>query len=163
MMHYPDRWLAVLRIAVGLWFIKAIWTKWVHLGGILPIPMATDRWIGVMPKILSGYIPVNPLHWYQNFLQDIVIPNATLFAHLTALGEGLVGLGLTFGLFTRLSAAGGLFLLLAYQLAALGQPFAGHGLRLLMIVAMIAFIFARAGMVWGVDARISQRTGLRSL
>ena len=162
-MDYPDRWLAVLRVAVGLWFIKAIWTKWVLLAGILPIPIATDRWIGVMPKILAGYVAVNPLNWYQSFLQDSVIPNAILFGHLTAIGEGLVGIGLTFGLLTRFSAAGGLFLLLAYELAALGLPFPQHGLRWFMIIMMVAFFFARAGNVWGVDARLCQRIGLRSL
>jgi len=162
-VHDPERWLAVLRIAVGAWFIKAIWTKWVLLGGILPLPMAGERWISTLPKILAGHIAVNPLDWYQSFLQDIVIPNATIFGHLTAIGEGLVGIGLTFGLLTRFSAAGGLFLLLAYQLSTLGQPFSQHGLRLLMIVAMIAFFFARAGNVWGLDARLGSRTGIRSL
>lgn len=161
-MHNPDRWLAVLRIAVGFWFIKAIWSKWVLFGGILPIPMATDRWIGTMPKILSGYVAVSPLDWYRSFLQEIVIPNAAIFAHLTAIGEGLVGIGLTFGILTRISAAGGLFLLLAYQLAALGLPFPQHGLRLLMIVAMVAFFFARAGRVWGIDAMLHRRAGYSS-
>ncbi len=46
-MRAPERWLAVLRIAVGLWFAKAIVTKlaitlaW----GFLPVPTASDRWI----------------------------------------------------------------------------------------------------------------------
>lgn len=162
-MHNPDRWLAVLRIAVGAWFIKAIWTKWVLLGGILPLPMASERWISTMPKILAGHIAVSPLDWYRNFLQDIVIPNAKLFGHLTAIGEGLVGIGLTFGLLTRFSAAGGLFLLLAYQLSTLGQPLPQHGLRLLMIVATVAFFFSRAGNVWGLDVRLGSRTGIRLL
>ena len=162
-VHNSGQWLAVLRIAVGAWFIKAVWTKWLLLGGILPLPMASDRWISTMPKILARHIAVNPLDWYQSFLQDIVIPNATLFGHLTAIGEGVVGIGLTFGLLTRYSAVGGLFLLLAYQLSTLGLPFSQHGLRLLMIVAMIAFFFARAGNVWGLDAWLGSRTGIRSL
>ena len=156
-MRHPDRWLAVLRIATGMWFIKAIWTKWDSVGGILPAPMATQRWIETMPKILAGYVDVNPLAWCQDFLQEVVIPKAELFAHLTAIGEGLVGLGLVFGLATRLSSVGGLFLLLTYELAALGLPFSRHGLRLLMIVAMVAFFFARAGSVWGLDAWLTRR------
>ena len=84
-----------------------------------------------------------------------------LFAHLTAIGEGLVGIGLTFGLLTRTSAAGTLFLLVMYELAAIGLPYPRHGLRLFMIVAVVAFFFARAGMVWGLDARLSRRTASR--
>lgn len=156
-MRYADQWLAVLRIASGAWFIKAIGTKWVLLGGILPAPMASQRWIETMPQILEGYVESNPLIWCRNFLQHVVIPNAETFAHLTAIGEGLVGIGLTFGLLTRTSALGGLFLLLSYEFAALGLPFSRHGLRLLMIVAVVAFFFARAGNVWGIDAWLSRR------
>lgn len=162
-MQQPERWLAVLRIAVGAWFIKSIWTKWALLGGVLPVPMASDRWIDTLPKILSGYVATNPLGWYQSFLQDFAIPNATVFAHLTAVGEGLVGIGLTFGLFTRFSALGGLFLLFAYELGAFGKPFQQHGLRLFMIVMMLAFFFTYAGKVWGIDGKLERRSGLNSL
>ncbi len=160
-MRYADRWLAVLRIATGAWFIKAITGKWALVGGVLPVPMASRRWIETLPRILEGYAESNPLPWIQSFLQQAVIPNAELFAHLTAVGEGLVGIGLTFGLLTRTSAVGGLFLVTVYQVAALGLPFPRHGLRLFMIVALLAFFFARAGMVWGVDGWNSRRIGSR--
>ena len=161
-MRHADQWLAVLRIATGAWFIKAIGTKWVLLGGILPVPMASQRWIETMPQILNGYIKVNPLTWCQDFLQKTAIPNAEIFAHLTAIAEGLVGIGLVLGLLTRTSAIGGLFLLLTYEFAALGLPFSRHGLRLLMIVAVVAFYFARAGSVWGFDAWLNRRAASRS-
>jgi hypothetical protein len=48
-----------------------------------------------------------------------------------------------------------------YELAALGLPFSRHGLRLFMIVAVVAFFFARAGMVWGLDARLTRRAASR--
>lgn len=156
-MQHADRWLAVLRIATGAWFIKAIWTKWALLGGILPLPLASQRWIETLPRILEGYVEVNPLGWCRSFLQNVIIPNSELFAHLTAIGEGLVGIGLTFGLLTRSSAVGGLFLLICYEIAAIGLPFSRHGLRLLMMVAVIAFFFARAGTVWGCDNWLSRR------
>jgi len=162
-MRHADQWLAVLRIATGAWFIKAIWTKWFLLGGILPAPMASQRWIETMPRILEGYVAVNPLAWCRDVLQQAVIPNAEMFAHLTAVGEGLVGIGLTLGLFTRTSAVGGLFLLLSYEFGALGLPFSRHGLRLFMIVAVVAFFFARAGAVWGIDAWLSRRAGSQLL
>jgi uncharacterized membrane protein YphA (DoxX/SURF4 family) len=162
-MRYADQWLAVLRIATGAWFIKAIWAKWVLLGGILPVPMASQRWIETLPRIVQAYVEVHPLASCRNFLQHVVIPNAETFAHLTAIGEGLVGIGLTLGLLTRTSAVGGLFLLLSYEFGALGLPFSQHGLRLFMIVAVVAFFFARAGTVWGIDARLSRRAASRLL
>jgi len=161
-MRSAEQWLAILRISTGAWFIKAIGTKWILIGGILPIPVASGRWIETMPKILQGYADINPLEWCRDFLQQFVIPNAELFAHLTAIGEGFVGIGLLFGVATRTSAVGALFLLLSYEIAALGLPFARHGLRLLMIVAVVAFFFARAGAVWGLDAWLSRRAGSRS-
>lgn len=145
----------------GAWFIKAIGTKWVLFGGILPVPMASQRWIETMLGILQGFAEANPLAWCRGFLQQTVIPNAEIFAHLTAVGEGLVGIGLTLGLLTRTSAVGGLFLLLVYEFSALGLPFSRHGLRLLMIVAVVAFFFARAGNVWEFDAWLSRRTAAR--
>jgi uncharacterized membrane protein YphA (DoxX/SURF4 family) len=162
-MRNAGEWLAVLRIATGAWFIKAIWTKWVLLGGFLPVPMASQRWIETMPRILEGYAEINPLAFLSSILQHSVIPNVEVFAHLTAIGEGLVGIGLTFGLLTRTSAAGGFFLLLCYEIGAMGLPFSRHGLRLLMIVAVVAFFFARAGAVWGCDAWLSRRSAARLL
>lgn len=160
-MQHADRWLAVLRIGIGVWFIKSITGKLVLAGGVLPVPIASQRWIETLPRILEGYAESNPLASGRAFLENLVIPNAELFAHLTAVGEGLVGIGLTFGLLTRTSAVGGLFLVVVYQFAALGLPFPRHGLRLFMIVALVAFFFARAGMVWGLDGWLSRRNASR--
>lgn len=157
-MRHADKWLAILRIATGMWFIKSIWTKWVLLGGVVPVPMASERWIETLPRILSRYAESNPLAWCQGLLEHVLIPNAALFAHLTAIGEGLVGIGLTFGLLTRVSAAGGFFLIVVYEVAALGLPFNQHGLKLFMIVAVVAFFFARAGAVWGCDGWLGRRS-----
>ena len=162
-MQHSDRWLAVLRIAAGTWFLKAIWTKWVLLGGFLPVPMASQRWIETLPRILGGYVESNPLTWCRSFLAQSILPNADLFAHLTAAGEGLVGVGLTFGILTRTSAVGALFLLVVYELAAIGLPFSRHGHRLMMIVAVVAFFFARAGNTWGFDAWWARRARSRLL
>jgi len=56
-MRSPERWLAVLRIAVGLWFAKSIFTKLsVTLAwGFLPVPTASDRWLHVMPILVTKY------------------------------------------------------------------------------------------------------------
>jgi len=50
-MSHPSRWLAVLRILVGLYFVKALWTKLdlVFLGGFFPWLGVEPRWIEAMP------------------------------------------------------------------------------------------------------------------
>ncbi len=42
--------------------------------------------------------------WYAGFLQNVVLPNASLFAHLVTYGEILVGAGLVLGALTGVAA-----------------------------------------------------------
>ena len=44
-MIHPERALAALRIVVGAWFVKAVWTKLTlgFAGGFLPYPMVSAR------------------------------------------------------------------------------------------------------------------------
>ena len=60
--------------------------------------------------------------WYAWFLENVVQPNAGLFATLVALGELAVGLGLLVGLLTGIAAFGGVFMNANFVLAgALGS------------------------------------------
>ncbi|HZA91460.1 MAG TPA: hypothetical protein VE420_02440, partial [Gemmatimonadales bacterium] len=70
-MSHPAEWLAVLRIVVGLYFVKSLVTKMsiVMLGGVLPIPVVSERWLGVMPKIVTRQASENPLAFYKQFLE----------------------------------------------------------------------------------------------
>src|SRR5216684_2726390 len=55
--------------------------------------------------------------WYASFLQNVVLPNATLFAYLVTFGEVLIGLGLIFGVLTGIAAFFGVFMNLNFMLA----------------------------------------------
>lgn len=158
-MHPPERGIAALRVVVGLWFVKSVVTKLgiVWVGGLVPVPGASDRWIAVMPKLLARYAEGNPIGGYRHFLLDTVIPNARLFAHLTALGEAAVGLGLTFGCLTVLASLIGLILVIMYGLATFWQGPSQQGFHLLLLTCLVAFITVRAGRVWGVDGWIVDR------
>jgi len=114
---HPAEWLALLRIVVGLYFVKALWQKLELLGGVIPIPMSSGRWIETMPKIVAKQASENPILWYKHFLEGTVLQHPALFAHLTAVGEAAVGIGLTLGLLNGLSSAVGLSMALAYGLA----------------------------------------------
>jgi uncharacterized membrane protein YphA (DoxX/SURF4 family) len=152
-MHAPERWLAVLRIAVGLWFAKALLTKVsiVLLWGFLPVPAASDRWLHVMPDLVGKYAAGNPLGCFRDFMQHTVVAHSQLFAELTALGETAVGLGLVFGCLTVLASGIGLFLVANYALAVQWQGSSQQGFHYLLIATLVVILATRAGRTWGVD------------
>lgn len=154
-----DRWLAFIRIVVGLWFAKSIVTKLqiVLVAGFLPVPLATERWVGFLPVRVAEWAEVNPVGWYREFLTDAVLQNPILYGNLTALGESVVGVGLTLGLLTGYASLLGLVLMGNYLLASWGLPFAQQGFHILLIACMIAFCAARAGRTWGVDGWLARR------
>jgi len=152
-MRSPERWLAVLRIAVGAWFAKAIFTKLsVTLAwGFLPVPTASDRWLHVMPILVAKYAEGNPIAFFRDFLLNSVVPNSHLYAQLTTFGEAAVGLGLVAGCLTTLASAIGLVLVVNYGLAVQWQGSAQQGFHYLLITALVVILATRAGRVWGVD------------
>jgi uncharacterized membrane protein YphA (DoxX/SURF4 family) len=151
--------IALLRIAVGLYFAKALVTKLTvaPAGGVVPLPQASARWVAAMPHIVAKQASANPLLFYQHFLDRVVLPHATLFAHLTACGEAAVGVGLTLGLLTPVAAGLGLFLVTSYGLATQWMSPEQRGFHLLLGATMIAFVLGRAGRTWGLDGWIDSR------
>ena len=156
---YAADWLAVLRIAVGLYFAKAVITKLtiVLAGGVVPMPAVSDRWIATMPKIVEKQAVGNPIGFYRDFLEQTVLTHSSLFAHLTAWGETVTGLGLTLGLFTGLASLVGLSLVINYGLATQWMSSGQQGFHLLLFTLMLAFFFSRAGRRWGLDGVIAER------
>jgi uncharacterized membrane protein YphA (DoxX/SURF4 family) len=152
-MRHPERWLALLRIAVGLWFLRggirkvtfALWS------GFLPLPAATDRWIDVMPKRVAEFASGNPIEWYKEFLEGTVLHNPKFFAFLTAWGEFSIGIGLALGLLAVLAALIGLVMMVFYFLATFWMGFGPQGFHLLLIACMVVFFGAKAGRTWGLD------------
>lgn len=55
--------------------------------------------------------------WYAAFLQDLVIPNASVFARLVAIGETAVGIALVLGALTGIAAFFGILMNANYLLA----------------------------------------------
>jgi len=156
--RYPDRWLAVLRITVGVWFLKSILTKVsvALVGGFLPVPVASARWIETMPTLIARYAADNPFPAYRGFLLGTVAPHQA-FAHLTALGEVAVGLSLVLGLFTEVGAAAGALQVIFYGLAVQHMSPGQQGFHVMLLAMMLAFLFARAGRTWGLDGWLARR------
>lgn len=162
-MRHTERWLAFLRVVVGLWFLKSLLTKiTVALAwGIIPLPVASPRWQETMPLLLTRYAEGHPLPAYRSFLLETVAPNP-VFAHVTALGEVAIGLSLTLGLLTPIGALAGATQVLLYGAAVQHVSPSQQGFHLLLLALMLAFLFARAGRVWGVDAWWRARQAARA-
>ena len=153
-MLAPQYWIVLLRVVVGVWFLKAVWTK-LALGllwGIIPYPVVSPRFLGFHAKRVAEFAAGNPVEWYKQFLEGTVLPNAKLFATLQTYGEVAVGLALVLGLLTGLSALIGLFLSLNYGLATQWMTFGQQGFHVLLVTSMLILLGARAGRVWGLDA-----------
>jgi len=152
-------WLAVLRVAVGLYFVKTLVTKMsiVLAGGVLPVPAVSDRWLTTMPKIVAKQASENPIAFYKQFLEEVVLKHSDVFAHLTAWGETVAGLGLMLGFCTGLASLVGLALVTNYGLATQWMSPGQQGFHLLLFTLMLAFFFSRAGRRWGLDGLIAGR------
>ncbi|RKQ15985.1 DoxX family membrane protein [Ureibacillus endophyticus] len=95
-------WL-VIRLYVGYVWLKAGWGK-IH----------NDAWVGenggaavagfVQGAIAKSLETNDVTGWYAAFLENMVLPNAKVFAFVVAYGEILVGLGLILGLLTGIAA-----------------------------------------------------------
>ena len=156
-MEHPAEWLAFLRVAVGLYFVKSLVTKMsiTLVGGFLPLPAVSERWITVMPNIVTKQASENPILWYKAFLEHTVLTHPALFANLTAWGETVVGIGLTLGLLTGFASLVGLVLVINYGLATQWMSPGQQGFHLILFALMVAFFFSRAGRTWGIDAKIA--------
>ena len=103
-------WL-ILRLYMAYVFIPAGWGK-----------ITSGKWVfgdgspiqGMVQGALSSE---GTPAWYAWFLENVVQPNASLFATLVALGELAAGLGLLVGLLTGVAAFGAVFMNANFVLA----------------------------------------------
>jgi thiosulfate dehydrogenase [quinone] large subunit len=146
-------WL-ILRLYVGY--------EWVSAGyGKLTNPAWTGDKAGAA---LTGFIQ-NALTltggqhpavqgWYAAFLQNVVLPNATIWGYLVAWGETLVGVALILGLFTGIAAFFGSFMNVNYLLAG-----AVSTNPILFAIATWLVLAWRTAGWWGLDRWILPALG----
>ena len=150
-IQHAERGVALMRIVVGFWFLKAGFS---HLA-FTPLPWVGPRWAEIMPKIVAGNAKEHPFAFYKAFLEDVVIPNSDLFASLSGIGEFLVGVSLTFGILSGLGALGGLILTIMYGLMTIASV-NSQGFHLILLAAMIVFLVTRPGRLWGADSILAR-------
>lgn|SRR5574341_694312 len=145
-MNFRERtylwYLSVLRIYVGYYlFFQGI--------GKFQRSFPKGDWIGRQIGDI-GTLDLYP--WYKTFLQNYVAPHSELFGYLVMFGEIAVGACLLLGLFTRLSALIGLFMLINYYLGP-GTARGGFTLALqhTLIIVLAIFALANPGRTLGLD------------
>jgi len=147
-----NQWLALLRITVGLWWIKSILHK--------PLRKFVS---GQMTQWTLTLADNHPVPAFGKLIRGIVAPTASWFPYLILAGEAAVGLGLTFGLFTPISALVGIFMNLNYLALACVRPKdlsvnaayqSEQGQNLMMIASEIIIFVLAAGSVWSLDSAL---------
>lgn len=111
-------WLWFLvRIFVGWTWLSAGWEK---LGNAVWTGGEAGGAIigfvgGALSKMSGPHADVS--QWYGFFLENFVLPHASLWSHFIVYGEILVGVGLILGAFTGIAAFFGVFMNLNYLFA----------------------------------------------
>jgi thiosulfate dehydrogenase (quinone) large subunit len=137
--------LVLLRIYVGVVFLVAA------------VPKLQEDFSPALVGFIEnvGLKHGHPL--YQQFLEQVALPNSHLFAVLITWGELLVGILLVLGMLTRLAAAGAFLLTLNYMLAKGAWPWTPSSNDAAFMVIALALLIGAAGRTLGVDEALARR------
>lgn len=106
-----NQWLAVLRIGIGLWWLKSFLHK-----------PHKEFLRGQMADWTLALAENHPSPTFGRFMKSIVEPNRSWFPYLVLAGELAVALGLIFGFLTPVALLVALFLNLNYITLAGARP-----------------------------------------
>jgi uncharacterized membrane protein YphA (DoxX/SURF4 family) len=144
-------YLALVRILVGLQFLMVGWPK-----------LTGGRFLSRNGQVLADDLlrgaPQDYLSWHRTFITGFVVPHAHFFSYLVACGEVAIAISLITGCLVRVSSLFGAFhnanIYFAVGLAA-GNAVMNYD-RLLVLLHMV-FVFASAGLVFGLDGPLKKR------
>ena len=147
----PLSWIAVLRIIVGLMFLLT----WLpnFLNGLYTPDGLLIFFTEEFPQ------SENPLRFYANFIDGVILPIRSVFAPFQLVAELLMGLAILLGAFTPLASIAGIFFLLNTMLATFGHDWLWS--YILPISILVVVLFTHAGRAIGVDAYLLKRFGKR--
>jgi thiosulfate dehydrogenase [quinone] large subunit len=147
-----EQWLAVLRIGLGLWWIKSVlhkeYPKFVKTG---------------MMGWTNALLDNHPVPAFAGVIHRIINFQPTIFPYLIVLGELAVGIGLTLGFLTPISVIVALLLNLNYITVSGVRPNdisvnecfrVDQGQNFVMIVAELVILFAGSWAVWSLDSAL---------
>jgi hypothetical protein len=141
--------LAIFRIAFGLLYIHMALQKAPWVPAPEPYRELGYGW-------LRGFIDQEIAHptfsAVATFLKAVVLPNFAFFGMLTFVTELALGLGLIFGVLTRLVALGGFLWQVNIALQAFNVPGEWPWIWVLLTLPLFCCAFCGAGRVRGGDA-----------
>jgi thiosulfate dehydrogenase [quinone] large subunit len=144
-----SQWLALLRIGIGLWWLKSILHK--------PFKKFVN---GQMVNWTVALADNHPVPAFGKAIKGIVAPYVSWFPYLILLGETSVAIGLILGFLTPVSLVVAIFLNLNYLLLAGVRPRelsvnaayqCEQGQNWNMIIAEIVLLVLAAGSTWSLD------------
>jgi thiosulfate dehydrogenase (quinone) large subunit len=147
--------IGILRIVFGLIWAVDAWFKW------------QPDFINKFADYLTGALEGQPaaVQTWINFWIHIVNVDPHVFAHIVAITETLVALGLIFGVFSNLTNIGGALLTLVIWSTAegFGGPYvpgsADIGSAIIYTLVFAALFLAKAGSVLGLDPLLTPALG----
>jgi thiosulfate dehydrogenase [quinone] large subunit len=145
--HLARRLFAFLRIYLGVILLITVMGKLTR-----DTPFATE-----MLGFLSGVARRGAFPWYISFVQQIVVPHASIFSYLVMAGELFAGISLLTGTVTRLGAVVAAFLFLNYMLAKARIFWSPDSEDAAVFFIALVLFLARAGRVWGIDSFLAKR------
>lgn len=143
----PRALLVILRVHLGIILLLTV------IGKLTSAQPFSVEMLGY----LQGYSMRNASAPYQNFLQQIVIPHATLFSYLIMAGELIAGVLLLTGTMTRVAAGIAMFLFLNYMLSKGRLFWSPDSEDAAVFFSALVVLLGAAGRVWGVDAYLAKR------
>lgn len=149
-----SQWLAILRIGIGLWWLKSFLHK-----------PHREFVSGQMSNWTLALADNHPVPAYGRLIRGLVAPNQSWFPYLILAGELAVAVGMIFGFLTPISLLVAIFLNLNYISLAGVRPKditvnkayqCEQGQNWNMIVAQaVLFVLASASAcTWSVDAAL---------
>lgn len=147
----------LVRLYVGYEWLMAGWGKLTNPVGVWVGEKAGTAVTGFLNGALTKTDGAHPdvQGYYAWFIQNVALPNATLFSYLVTFGEIAVGIALILGLFTGIAAFFGGFMNASYLLAGTVSTN-----PLLFILAMLLVLAWRTAGYWGLDRWLLPRIGV---
>ena len=134
--------LVLLRIWIGMTWLRAGWHKLFAVGG----------WADTLRSSIER--AGEPSWFYKPFLTHVVMPHPEVFAFLVSWGEFLVGVSLLLGTASRFGAGVAMFLSLNYMLLQ-NRFFPGYDGTL--FVAQLVLLLGASGRFLGIDGYLHKR------
>jgi thiosulfate dehydrogenase [quinone] large subunit len=155
-----NQWLAVLRIGIGLWWLKSFFHK--------PLKrFVSGQMVGWTLALAENH----PVPGFGRIIKGTVAPNAAWFPYLVLAGELAVGIGLIFGFLTPVSLLVAIFLNLNYialagvkpkdlSVNAAYQCEQGQNWSMLVAEIVLFFMVTASGCTWSIDRALGLFCGV---